>query len=121
MTGTWHAVATDNFKAAGEAKTCGRWRTCVSRAYYSAYSTIASGLARHGITHREGRMGPEHNQVPALVKKLVPRELGSAVSDLIISLRRLRERADYHPEDDIDLLEANTAISLLRKLRTMIQ
>src|SRR4051812_12372265 len=55
----WHEVARDCRNAANETvKT--RFRSCLSRAYYAAYSKVAHDLVERGVPMPPGREGPNH-------------------------------------------------------------
>jgi hypothetical protein len=56
---TWQEMASESRKAANEmVKT--RFRPCLSRAYYAAYSKVTQDLIAAGAPMPPGREGPNH-------------------------------------------------------------
>src|SRR5580692_7982332 len=56
---SWQEMANESRKAANEmVKT--RFRPCLSRAYYAAYSKVAHDLVSVGVRMPPGREGPNH-------------------------------------------------------------
>jgi hypothetical protein len=97
---TWQDLARDSFAAAMELRRAGRFRSCVSRAYFTGFSLVAGELTSAGVTFAEGREGPEHRRVAELVKSNLPglkpwRRI--ELMRLIRVLYRSRLEADYRP------------------------
>ncbi|MBY0311640.1 MAG: HEPN domain-containing protein [Phycisphaerales bacterium] len=94
----------------------GHFRAAVSRAYYSAYSMVTSGLIQSGHTVSVGeRPNPSHAQVAVMIQhNLDKRRFDKiAIRELSRKVRRLyamRLSADYAPQDSIEQAEALQAV-----------
>jgi hypothetical protein len=123
---TWYDVARDSRKAASEVVSS-RYRSCLSRAYYAAYSKVAQLLAEKGVPMPAGREGPNHpGHLPTgeaasngirqmIVTQLMDIDVPKRrkLSELIGSLYTLRLYADYRPSIDIDAADAREAVSMM--------
>jgi uncharacterized protein (UPF0332 family) len=123
---TWWELASESRKAANElVKT--RFRPCLSRAYYAAYSKVTRDLIEAGVPMPPGREGPNHpGHLPGGVAsskgirqlivdrltKLTPAER-RALSEILGELYTLRLYADYHPSIDVDAADAREAVSMM--------
>lgn len=123
---TWQDMARESRKAANEmVKT--RFRPCLSRAYYAAYSKVAQDLVVAGAPMPLGREGPNHpGHLPTGVaaskgiREMIMQRLTNldvkkrrALSALIGSLYTLRLYADYRPSIDVDAADAREAVSMM--------
>lgn len=109
----WHEMGTDAYQAAGELRS--HPRSCISRAYYAAYSLISSELsATKGVSFPLGRHGPSHTDLPNLIGAHLRRKFGHKhVKDLKAAIRRLyfaRLEADYEPHQKLGEDEARKAV-----------
>ena len=110
-------IADDSFSAARQLELT-RSRSCVSRAYYAAYSTAVAALIDVGVT-MPARGNPSHDKVPVLMRQhlsrltLVRRSNAAAVLSL---LYRLRIIADYQPHLVLDRLDARQALGFMVQL-----
>jgi uncharacterized protein (UPF0332 family) len=104
MTSEWSNIANGNLQAAQHL--AGDYaRSCVSRAYYAAFSAVSFVLREHA-PFRWGRETPPHQDVP----ELIGRHLGSTfvpdtLRELKTRLRRLRSDriiADYRSRWTVD-------------------
>ena len=119
---TWHEVARDSRKAANEMVET-RFRSCLSRAYYAAYSKVTHDLAAApSVTFPQGREGPNHpgeldtGGIRRLIETSMPamsQERRVKLSERVGSLYTLRLYADYRPSIEIDAREAREAISMM--------
>ena len=123
---TWYDVARDSRKAASE-MVGARYRSCLSRAYYAAYSQVTHQLLDKGVTMPAGREGPNHPGylpsgaaarngirqmiVTQLTEMAIPKR--RALSELIGALYTLRLYADYRPSIEIEAADAREAISMM--------
>ena len=122
MTDTWHEVARDARRTANEL-VASRYRSCLSRAYYAAYSKVTHELAAlPGISFPAGREGPSHpgetgnGGIRRLIETSLPTlspERRRKRSELVGELYTLRLYADYRPSVDIVAADAREAVSML--------
>ncbi|MBV9851376.1 MAG: HEPN domain-containing protein [Armatimonadetes bacterium] len=94
---TWQEIGVDSFQAARELYQTGRYRSCVSRFYYAAFSVLAHELAANGVAFGDQQETPNHKGMPKLIKLHLPLE-AKAKADCIAIIRRLyaaRIVADY--------------------------
>ena len=123
---TWYEIASDSRKAANEVVSK-RFRSCLSRAYYAAYSKVAHLLWQAGVTMPAGREGPNHpGHLPTGeaasngIRQMIVAQLTNIdvpkrrkLSELIGSLYTLRLYADYRPSIEIDAADAREAVSMM--------
>ena len=123
---TWYDVASDSRKAANELVQR-RYRSCLSRAYYAAYSKVTYLLVEKGVPMPAGREGPPHpGHFPTGkarhkgIRQLIVENLNQwdlpkrrALSELVGELYTLRLYSDYHPSQEIDAAEAREAVSMM--------
>ena len=115
---SWADLAKDNRTAAYEVFGHGRWRTCLSRAYYAAYSEAAKHLIRQGVAMPKGREGPSHAKLPELIVDNLSRigyEIRWKLRGTITQLRDLRIMADYMPSSSVGEDDARSALSLMKQ------
>ena len=111
----WETLSIDSYSSAQELYQLKRWRSCTSRAYYSAYAAIAHALPT-GIAFPHGWLNPGHHQLPDLVRqlaRLTPTERKDVRASLNL-LRRRREDADYRPAQRTSCLEAHESLTRAR-------
>jgi len=98
---TWSEMAEESWLAANELRTSGRLRSCVSRAYYSAYAQATASLERQGIRFKEARDGPTHASLADLVVTNLKfdRKQKYQTRRALLSLYKARVQADYFKED----------------------
>ena len=119
---TWHEVAREARQAANELVAT-RYRSCLSRAYYAAYSKVTHDLsAATNVTFPPGREGPNHpgetgtGGIRRLIETSMPAmspDRRRKLSELVGELYTLRLYADYRPSIDIDAADAREAISMM--------
>ncbi|MCX6358362.1 MAG: HEPN domain-containing protein [Armatimonadetes bacterium] len=111
----WADAGVDALDAANELRAADHLRSSVSRAYYAAYSFVAAALVvEAGITFREGRMGPDHASLAALVAEhmaagMAPR-VRAGVRRGLRALYQARLVADYNPGQLISEDQAREAL-----------
>ena len=123
---TWHDMASESRKAANEmVKT--RFRPCLSRAYYAAYSKVTHDLIAAGAPMPAGREGPNHpghlhtgTAATRGIRELIVQRLTGldakkrrALSELIGELYMLRLAADYRPSTEVEAADAREAVSMM--------
>jgi uncharacterized protein (UPF0332 family) len=62
----WIEISLDSFHAAGVLFRTGRWRSCISRYYYAAFSAVSETLRKNGYL-RAGYETPPHREVTRLI------------------------------------------------------
>gem|GEM_PF-6339222 len=119
----WAEAGEDALQAARDCIVKERWRTAVSRSYYTAYSLTASVLAKEGVDFPEDRVGPAHEPLPDLVrdhlKKLFAPDTLHEVRRIITYLYKSRLDAGYRPHLTVDkqaALRAEQQATAVRKL-----
>ena len=122
---TWHEIATDNEAAARELFRAGRWRSCVSRAYYAVYSAISGVLADQGLEFSGARANPDHADLPDLIESNIAglrdwerRDLKSAARNLYAHRLAAYYDEEYPISDRTALAMTGTmnrAFGLLKK------
>ena len=94
---TWQEIGQDNFRAGRELYQRGRYRSSVSRFYYSVFSSLTHELISAGVIFGEGHEAPTHKELPKLVN--IHLSLATAQkADSIAIIRRVyatRITADY--------------------------
>lgn len=111
---SWADMALDSLAAAKGLRAGGHVRSCLSRAYYSAYAAVTAELPRDSIGSA-GRSNPTHLQLAKMAKhNLDPARFGEPVRrDVARRLRRLqslRIAADYDPEGSLDVSDAAESV-----------
>jgi hypothetical protein len=122
MVQTWHELAADARRAANRL-VAENYRSCLSRAYYAAFSKVNHALVgvpgvnlpltREGVNHpgESGTGGVRRwieSHMPGMDQ---PRRI--KLSELIGRLYTLRISADYKPSIDVDARDAREAISIM--------
>jgi hypothetical protein len=100
--------------------------SCVTRAYYAAYSKVTHALAAApGVTFPANREGPNHpgetgtGGIRRLIETSMPRmdqPRRVKLSELIGRLYTLRIFADYRPSVEVDGRDAREAISIMNRV-----
>lgn len=125
MPETWFDLASEARKAANQLVS-DYHRSCLSRAYYAAYSKVTHILAAApNLTFPAGQEGPNHPGKTGTggIRRLIetsmpsiPAEKRVKLSELIGRLYTLRIVADYMPSVDVDARDAREAISIMKKV-----
>jgi len=99
------------------------YRSCLSRAYYAAYSKVTFELSRlPGVTFSLGDEGPKHPGRTGAggIRRMIETNMTNLdrtkrvrLSELVGRLYTLRCVADYHPSIDVDGRDAREAISIM--------
>ena len=116
---TWHQMGREA-RTAANILVEAQFRSCLSRAYYAAYSKVTHELAAApGIKSPAGREGPHHSSVRRLIETSMPAMTADRrvkLSEIIGALYALRVYADYHPSIAIGAAEAREAVSMMNKV-----
>ena len=101
---TWRELSEDSLQAAETLLQDGRYRSCVSRAYYTAYCAVTHEIVQKLTTFSYGRNNPSHELLPSYIQNnlTISRIKKDIVSTLTSLLRLYREDADYRPYIAID-------------------
>lgn len=121
---TWQEVGQDNRTAAHELFLHQRWRSCVSRAYYAAYSAVTDALFKVPVTMPAGREGPHHIPLAEIVGYNLTSLREPArwrLAGLVKRLYDLRVIADYRPSVDVDEPEARIALGLMNQIFLLLE
>lgn len=122
MPESWFDLASDARKAASRLAS-DRYRSCLSRAYYAAYSKVTFALARSpNVTFPAGREGPNHpgetgvGGIRRLIETSMP-DMDQArrvwLSELIGRLYTLRIDADYRASVEVNAGDAREAVAIM--------
>jgi hypothetical protein len=122
MAQTWHDLAADARRAANRL-VAEQYRSCLSRAYYAAFSKVNHALVgvpgvnlpltREGVNH-PGESGT--GGIRRWIESHMPgmdQARRVKLSELMGRLYTLRISADYRPSVDVDARDAREAISLM--------
>ena len=109
---TWRELSEDSLLAAEALLQEGRYRSCISRAYYAAYCAVTHEIIQKLTTFSYGRNNPSHELMPTYIQNnlTIPRARKNAVDTYIRLLRYYREDADYRPQTTIDELTARDCV-----------
>ena len=93
-------MGTDSLKAAKKLKDAGCFRSCISRAYYAAFSRVTSELIKAAGPGAFGRYRhPRHHQIPRSMDAHLGRQLAEPdlkwLKAVIRRLYKARLDADY--------------------------
>ena len=115
---TWKEISIDNLLAAQNLFEKGRYRSCISRAYYAAYCAATNEIVMKVTTFPYGWKNPPPQKVPdfILFNLSISQAKKENVSKLIIQLREAREDADYRPNK---LVDETTALDCIRDASTI--
>lgn len=117
----WESIAKDNLIAAKALVLDSRWRSAVSRAYYSAYAAITSRLTDADFP--DGREGPGHDVLPRLVMtylSLMKVYERRQVATAAMRLYRQRILADYRTTETVSEKDARAAVRDAQWLQKMV-
>lgn len=108
----WEAMSQERLRAAKALLDARFYRDSISRSYYAAYCAATSQVIDRGIVFANGRRNPSHEQLPELVANVPGLALSERrrVKQLLRSLRRAREDADYRPHAFVERVTAQDAI-----------
>ena len=101
---TWKQLSEDSFLAAEALFREGRYRSCISRAYYAAYCAATHEIVRKLTTFSHSRQNPSHEKVPTYITNnlTIPLARRQTADTLFHILRLFREDADYRPHILVD-------------------
>lgn len=108
----WSTMSRDNLVAAKSLLADARWRSAVSRAYYSAYSAVTARLeGRASFAH--GWNNPSHDHLAKLIMNYLTEFAVPERRKIMGASRRLlrnRIAADYRPGESIEVEDARMAV-----------
>lgn len=122
-TARWGDVAQEAAHAALVLRERGHNRSCVSRAYYAAYSRVTAALWNAGMEFPVQRPGPEHKPLPRLINDRLGRMKRDdrwALARNVRTLYRLRRTADYEPQSAIDNSSMVVALQAMKAVQKML-
>lgn len=120
----WYEIGADARKAANRLVS-EHYRSCLSRAYYAAYSKVTQALADAGVAFPKEQEGPNHpgktggGGIRKCIEQSMPnmtKEKRVKLSELVGRLYTLRIVADYRPSMDVDARDAREALSIMNKI-----
>ncbi len=109
---TWKELSEDSLLAAEALLQEGRYRSCISRAYYAAYCAATQEIVQKLTTFSHGRNNPSHELLPSYIQNnlTISRAKKDVVSTLTSLLRLYREDADYRPHLAVDKITAQECV-----------
>jgi len=118
----WLKVARDARNAANEMLTHELFRSCVSRAYYAAYSKVTHELVFTAqLTMPEDREGPHHTGRRGAIRPMIETSMPNMqqekrvkLSELIGRLYAMRVAADYRPSVEVESRDAREAVTIMK-------
>jgi uncharacterized protein (UPF0332 family) len=123
MAETWLNLARDARRSANRLLINDHFRSCLSRAYYAAYSKVTHVLAATpGVNFPQNREGPNHpgelgtGGIRRLIETAMPnmqQDQRVKLSELVGRLYTLRIDADYKPSANVEAREARAAVSIM--------
>jgi uncharacterized protein (UPF0332 family) len=116
---SWRDIADDNFASASQLKASENWRSCISRAYYAAFSVVTQELIIRGLTPRVEYGTWAHQSLPMMLQAHLNSSSETAAANLASALERLyrlRLIADYRPELRVGRREAFVATGLMSQV-----
>ncbi len=121
MQSNWDVLARDSRRAAELLKEAGCIRSCLSRAYYSAYAVVTWRLLLDGHTVSSGDYpNPGHEQLLQLARNNLPKVLRYEVERCLKRLRAFRLAADYDESGNWSEQDAVIALQLLNKINRLV-
>ena len=124
---SWSDLAKSNLEAAKLLMRESQFRSCLNRAYYSAYAAATDELARTGVSVASAeRPNPSHDQLLKLVRSNLPERRFSdrtrqELTGRLKRLRTFREMADYEPDSSVDKTEALQALTWASECQRRLQ
>jgi uncharacterized protein (UPF0332 family) len=122
----WLESARDARGSANELMELERFRSCMSRAYYAAYSKVTHELVvTAGLTMPPDREGPNHPGktgragIRRLIETSMPnmrQDKREKLSELVGRLYTLRIDADYKPSVAVESRDAREAITIMKTI-----
>lgn len=122
----WIELAREARGSANELMELDRFRSCMSRAYYAAYSKITHELlVTAGLTMPADRDGPNHPGrtgragIRRLIETSMPnmrQDKREKLSELVGRLYTLRIDADYKPAVVVESRDAREAITIMKTI-----
>ena len=106
---TWIDISLENEDAAKELVRLKRFRSSISRAYYSVYAAVTGILLDAGAIPSSDAENPSHKALPELIESNLPRLRTWQRRDLKSSTRKLyhlRLDADYRSRASVGQIEA---------------
>ena len=116
-------MSEDALEAAKALLTEGRFRSAVSRAYYTAYCALTGEIVKVVNAFAGGWHNPPHADVPQYIQSNLPGFVGwerKRLTRLIRTLRLFRENADYRPHEPVDQQTAKDCIRDAAAIQTML-
>jgi len=109
---TWRELSEDSLKASEALLREGRYRSSVSRAYYSAYCAPTHEIVQRLTTFAFGWNNPPHEKSPIYVQNnlTLPPSGKNKIKRLLRILRQYREDADYRPHRSINVQAARDCV-----------
>lgn len=121
----WYEIGNDARRAANRLVS-DHYRSCLSRAYYAAYSKVTQELSiAPGVSFPVGREGPNlpgesgTGGIRRLIETSMPnmnKDKRVKLSELIGRLYTLRIVADDRPSVKVDSQDAREALSIMNKI-----
>jgi uncharacterized protein (UPF0332 family) len=120
----WHEISRSNYDAAKAVIDISP-RSCVSRAYYAAFSALTGLFRQRRVEFVDGSESPRHRDVPLLIGKAFSNgRLTKLLKQAIRALYKLRLMADYSVAQATDRQSALQAlrfsILILRKCGVVV-
>lgn len=120
----WLELARDARHAANELMESDRFRSCISRAYYAAYSKVAHELVTTaGLAMPSDREGPHHTGRRGAIRPMIETSMPNMtlskrikLSELIGRLYTIRVEADYRPSVNVAGHDAREALSIMKTI-----
>lgn len=116
----WLDLAKDARNAANILMQQDLFRSCVSRAYYAAYSKVTHELVFVGqLSVPADRLGPSHARLRPIIETSMPnmrQDKREKLSELVGRLYTLRIDADYKPTLEVESPEAREALSIMKTI-----
>lgn len=108
---TWSELAQDNLNAAKALHKDGFVRSCMNRAFYSAYAGITGALHSSGFTvSSDERPNPSHHQLQVMARNNLDEKIRKTVSRDLNRLLAFRVVADYDPMSSLEAQDSLMAV-----------
>ncbi|MEM6313318.1 MAG: HEPN domain-containing protein [Planctomycetota bacterium] len=123
MAETWQQLAQDNRTAAFEAFDRRRWRTCVSRCYYSVFDLVSHQAELRKVQMPTQREGPTHRQLTRIVTENLGlhNDIAGELVGVCGKSYELRILADYYPSSTCSERTARDALRLVRRCFQLLE
>jgi uncharacterized protein (UPF0332 family) len=121
---TWLELAREARNAANGLLIQEQFRSCMSRAYYAAYSKVTHELVFTAqLTMPVDREGPHHTGHRGAIRPMIETSMPNMqqekrvkLSELIGPLYTLRIDADYRPSVDVGARDAREAVTIMKRV-----